>query len=318
MLNPPHASSDIESALAYTTLLKTELAPTVGISELSWSDHKMEYRAAVWYPAEKCASTPIKYLDAFPAHAVPHAYPYGRGHPLVLISHGFGGSRYDQAYLAEYLAARGCVCLAPSYPDRIGSERWRLLINRPYTLQMAYQQFISSSVAARVDLNCLVLIAHSAGAYPTLIAAGARPRFDLEPVFERILPFLESFDPESFDLDGVQNIILMAPALSNLFDAYGLSRVDKPTLIIAAELEKVHLLGTAQAYANQLRNSQLCLLKDAGHYAFINEFPPLLAKLSPRKAGGDRRNRSALHAEVLSLIDRQFTQLPTSGRGRVK
>lgn len=317
MLNSFLKRSVIEPPRLRPNFLRAGFAPAVGTTELVWSDNETEYRAALWYPAEKGTDLPSKYLGMFPARACSRAAPYGREYPLVLISHGLGGNRYDQAYLAEYLAARGCACLAPSYIDRVAPQRWRYLLDRPPTFHAAYRHLLRSDIAARIDFGRVALIAHSAGAYPSMIGAGAIPRFNLEPVLESELSSLNRFDPTPYALGGVETIILMAPALSNLFDAAGLADIRPPALVIAAEFENVQLLGTSQAYATLLPNAWLHVLEGAGHYAFINEFPLLLAKLSPLAAGGDRRSRSMLHAELLDLITCQLIQSPTFGCGRI-
>lgn len=288
--------------------LVADLATAVGVRELIWSDGTQEFQAAVWYPAARDTGIPTKYSGVFSARALLCAEPLGEGHPLVVISHGFGGNRYDQAFLAEHLAARGYVCLAVSHQDRAVEHRWRHLFDRPKFLVAALRHFQASDLARMADPDGTTLVAHSAGAYAVLIAAGAIPRFDLEPELSSARTLLEQFDPEPYRLDSVRAIVLMAPALSNLFDQTGLSSIHAPVLVLDAELDRERLLGTAQAYANLLGNARYHMIEGAGHYAFINEFPPLLAKLKPAAAGGDGHRRSALHATFFGLIDHLLAQ----------
>ena len=42
--------------------------------------------------------------------------------PVVILAHGFLGSRYDLSHLAEELAARGFVCFAAEYPESLAAS----------------------------------------------------------------------------------------------------------------------------------------------------------------------------------------------------
>ena len=46
--------------------------------------------------------------------------------PIVLLAHGYLGSRFDLSHLAEALAAEGFVCLAPEYPESLAASYERL------------------------------------------------------------------------------------------------------------------------------------------------------------------------------------------------
>lgn len=42
--------------------------------------------------------------------------------PTILLAHGFLGSRFDLSHLAEDLASRGYVCIAPEYPESLAAS----------------------------------------------------------------------------------------------------------------------------------------------------------------------------------------------------
>jgi dienelactone hydrolase len=42
--------------------------------------------------------------------------------PVVLLAHGYLGSRFDLSHLAERLASRGFVCFAPEYPESLAGS----------------------------------------------------------------------------------------------------------------------------------------------------------------------------------------------------
>ena len=44
------------------------------------------------------------------------------GRPVVILAHGFLGSRFDLSHLAEELASQGFVCFSPEYPESLASS----------------------------------------------------------------------------------------------------------------------------------------------------------------------------------------------------
>jgi len=48
--------------------------------------------------------------------------PFPKDKPVVLLAHGFLGSRFDLSHLAEALAQQGFVCFSPEYPESLASS----------------------------------------------------------------------------------------------------------------------------------------------------------------------------------------------------
>lgn len=48
--------------------------------------------------------------------------PFPSDRPVVLLAHGFLGSRFDLSHLAEELASQGFVCFSPEYPESLASS----------------------------------------------------------------------------------------------------------------------------------------------------------------------------------------------------
>ena len=46
--------------------------------------------------------------------------------PLILLAHGYLGSRFDLSHLAEELAAAGFTCIAPEYPESLAASYERV------------------------------------------------------------------------------------------------------------------------------------------------------------------------------------------------
>jgi dienelactone hydrolase len=111
--------------------------------------------------------------------------------PLVVFSHGIGGSREGYTYLGRYLAANGIAALHLQHP---GSDRsvWfgnpimmvsRLqnaaketeAIDRARDISFALDRVLGDAqLAGRIDANRIAAAGHSYGANTTLLVAGAR------------------------------------------------------------------------------------------------------------------------------------------------
>lgn len=110
--------------------------------------------------------------------------------PLVVFSHGIGGSRRGYSYLGRYWASRGYASL---HVQHVGSDRnlWagnpfalvaRLhaaaqeqeAVHRVHDLRFALDQVLAGPFAGRIDGSRIVAAGHSYGANTALLAAGAQ------------------------------------------------------------------------------------------------------------------------------------------------
>ena len=120
----------------------------------------------------------------------PNAVPSGAAVPLVVFSHGIGGSRRGYSYLGQHWSSHGFASL---HLQHVGSDRnlWfgnplglvgrlqdaaqeREAIERPRDLAFALDQLRASPLGERIDTRRIVAAGHSYGANTTLLAAGAR------------------------------------------------------------------------------------------------------------------------------------------------
>jgi len=110
--------------------------------------------------------------------------------PLVVFSHGIGGSRRGYSYLGRYWASQGYASL---HLQHVGSDRslWggnpfetvlRLqgaaqdaeAIARVHDLRFALDQVLQGELGPRLDARRIAAAGHSYGANTTLLAVGAR------------------------------------------------------------------------------------------------------------------------------------------------
>lgn len=291
-----------------------------GVRHYRWPSVLGEMSASLWYPAFTGTGRAMHYLRVLQARAEEEAQPCGERWSLVVISHGAGGTRFDQYYLAEYLAAQGFAVLTVDHRDiQDEQQRWRNLLTRPMRLLLAQRALQQEVLAENIDFSKPLLIGHSAGAYDVLVKCGCLPRFDLEEEFSTVLKELSTFELATCQLESPLGVVLMAPALSNLFPQESLLFMKIPVLILSAEHDSVHMLGTPTDYAARLPEVIHHTLSGAGHYAFVHESPPILRALNLVVSGGDARPRKQLHDEIINHLmafcDRLCLRTPAFSQG---
>ena len=136
-----------------------------------------------WYDAARQRAVPVRlYLPARASAA--------QRVPLVVFSHGIGGSRRGYSYLGSHWASHGVASL---HLQHVGSDRslWqgnpvslvlRLqgaaqeseAIARVQDLRFALDQLAAGPHAQAIDMNRVVAAGHSYGANTTLPGGGAR------------------------------------------------------------------------------------------------------------------------------------------------
>lgn len=251
----------------------------------------------VWYPAAPPAdSAPGRYtadvlgIDGGAYRDAP-VRGVGGPYPVVAFSHGFGGVRWQSAFLCERLASHGFVVVAP---DHDGStlttlrpqEAADVAVRRPTDIADAVDALADPGVAGLVvDARAYAMIGHSFGAWTALAVAGGR--LDLDG-FEAACaagagPACAFFDGQTFDRDAATRwavadpratvAVMLAPGGWYAFgrDGSGLRTVATP-LVIG---------GTRDGdlpYAREIRPTYdalgapkvLATLEGAGHWGFTD------------------------------------------------
>ena len=117
----------------------------------------------------------------------------GERYPVVVFSHGAGGSREGYAYAATHLASHGYLVVLPQHAGS-DTAAWRSaaggpvakmvddaanLENRPRDVSFVLDQVSHDpELAARADMNRVGGAGHSFGAYTSLAAAGLRVKIE--------------------------------------------------------------------------------------------------------------------------------------------
>lgn len=193
-----------------------------------------------WHDIERNRAVPVRlYLPKSRAQNV-HV-------PLVVFSHGIGGSRRGYSYLGSHFATNGIASL---HVQHVGSDRslWvgnlfslvgrlrdaaqeREAIDRAVDLRFALDQLLAGEHGPRIDRAQIVAAGHSYGANTALLVAGARVERD-----GRTLDFR---DPRFSAA-----IVISAPPFYGESDAAKiLKHVTVPTLHITATDDVIQIPG---------------------------------------------------------------------------
>jgi predicted dienelactone hydrolase len=152
----------------------------------------------VWYPAEAGAEQAITYEDtlgradvegslrpfSFAGRAARDAAPDGSGgpYPLVIVSHGYPGSRFMMTYLTENLASKGYVVAAIDHTESTFGDVSAFastLVHRPLDQIFVMDEMARLSADGASFLNGLVnventaIVGYSMGGYGALNVVGA-------------------------------------------------------------------------------------------------------------------------------------------------
>src|SRR5262245_39565744 len=132
----------------------------------------------VFYPSSSPAR--LERLGPFELEVAPEGTLRPGPHPLVLISHGSGGSPATHRQLACHLAANGFVVGVPEHPfnnrnDNTRAEGVEILADRPHHLRLVADWFFQSRHAPQLTPGRYSVIGHSLGGYTALATAGGVP-----------------------------------------------------------------------------------------------------------------------------------------------
>ncbi len=299
-------------------------------------DRGREATGGVWYPSP---STPS------PARLGPFSVPLAlRGElasgrlPLIVLSHGTGGTFAAHIDTAVALADAGYVVAAISHPadnadDTSGFGTPAQLVDRVHDLSRLIDHMTSSwRGAGQVDQERIGAFGFSAGGYTVLTAMGGRPDYArlpthcrdhaldavCEPMMKRWNSMLQVQAP--MPDRRIKAAVVAAPGLGFLFDAASLRKRAPDIQLWQAERDEVLLHRFhAQAVANGLgAAADVRRVNAAGHYAFLAPCPEHLAKALPAIcADAPSFDRESFHrhfnAEVIQFFTRRLT---TGGANR--
>ncbi|MFM9984628.1 MAG: alpha/beta hydrolase family protein, partial [Flavobacteriales bacterium] len=141
--------------------------------------NKVTFNCKVLYPSQDPSET-ISF-GPYSLEAVSNGQIAEGSFPLVIISHGNGGTALVYRNIAQCLASHGCVVAMPEHygnnrMDNSLSESIDNLIYRPYHLHLVVETLLQdASLKESILGDKIAVIGHSFGGYSALALAGGNP-----------------------------------------------------------------------------------------------------------------------------------------------
>ena len=246
--------------------------------------------------------------------------------PLVVFSHGIGGSRRGYSYLGNHFAANGIAAL---HVQHVGSDRtlWmgsplglvgrlrdaaqeREAVDRALDLRFALDQLLASDAGKVIDRDNLVVAGHSYGANTALLAAGARVERDGRVVDYRDARYRAAI------------LISAPPFYGESEPSRILGHVTVPTLHITATEDVIQIPGYYSGAADRIAvfeaigssSKTLAVFSGGSHSIFTDRPGTGGAQLNPQVKAATRELTLAFIRQVFG--DRQDTLRAWSERHR--
>lgn len=238
----------------------------------------------VWYPTDAPASTTP--VELFREPLAKDAPMKGDRLPLVVISHGNGGSYAGHVDTAMALANAGFVAAALTHPndswrDQSGATR---IWERPRQLKVLTDYMLADwRDHARIDADHVGAFGFSAGGFTVLAAAGGEA--DLGQVAGHCREHPDFFDcklvarmgatfPEHVDWTHdarIKAVVSAAPAVGFAFGRTGLAQVRQPLQLWRAAEDEVlpHPYYAESVRLALPRPPETHVVAGAGHYDFL-------------------------------------------------
>jgi predicted dienelactone hydrolase len=267
-------------------------------------------RTAVWYPASATAAmTESVSVGLFEGGLVAPSAPVApqrSRYPLVVLSHGTGGSAFQMMWLGRFLASRGFIVAAVNHHGNTGSEPQRraegflLYWERARDLSRVLDRVLADDfLGPRIDRARIGAAGFSLGGFTVLLAGGARfssAQYDAfcaspgrdytcEPQPEHPTAHAEFArlrnDPvvaeslrrsgESYRDARIKAVFAIAPALGSGLAEHSLRALRLPVRIVVGDADVTTPAATnAARIAGQVPGSHLDVLAGVTHYTFLN------------------------------------------------
>lgn len=312
---------------------------------LSWPEAAprgaTELRLLAWYPAaadaveREIAVGPV--FIAGPVAADARWQDDTRRHPLVLLSHGFGGAARQLTWLGAALARAGYIAVAVDHPGTNGIDGvtpvgayapWE----RAADLSRALDGVLADpGLGPRVDRERIVVAGFSIGGWTSALLLGATADFERFRQFCRSAARDSICNPQvEFDLNyerqqaelaraGAERLlageradhrdarikagVLIAPALVQALSPDNLARIRVPVLQIAGDTDAVVPTPTNAAWLQaRVAGASLQVLPGVGHYDFLSLCTPAGRGLEPRLCADGGPPRRVTHQQTIRAV----------------
>lgn len=158
------------------------------------------------------------------------------------------------------------------YIDQVEEFKYKYSINKPHVIAHSFGGRIALKAAAKDENFCKRLVL--AG------CAGLKPRFSIKKATKKVtFNFLKTFIPkDKLSVFYSEDYRALSPIMKESFKLivsehldWTLEKIHNPTLIVFGEKDRETPIYMAKKLHKGIKNSQLILLKDAGHFCFVDK-----------------------------------------------
>jgi predicted dienelactone hydrolase len=238
--------------------------------------------------------------------------------PLVVISHGRGGSFLGHHDVAETLADAGFVVAAINHPgdtvsDMSRSDDLSVFTERPEDIKRLIDFMIGASpAAANIDPGRIGFFGFSRGGYTGLVLLGANPDWALATAFCEQSPIhiceqirRKEFPAQPLTHDPRIKAAVLADPLALVFNADSLQAIKAPLQLWASERggdgvtpDMVAAVDTGLPIKHEYH-----VVPNSEHFAFLVPCPPALTKARPELCtDAPGFDRSAFHQQFNATV----------------
>lgn len=270
----------------------------------------------VFYPSAEAQGT--THIGPYDIGGTLNAQPLPGAKPLIVISHGNGGSDLGHGALATYLASHGFVVATLEHPkdnfhDTSGVGDGRVLSGRPIQVKATIDAVLADPRWSKlVDANRIGVAGFSAGGYTSLLIVGAVPQFarfidycdrypkddvvchDAAKIEAKVRSQGMTMQQWAANLEGtlsrwgntadprVKAAFVMAP-LSLVFDQAGIEKIDRPVFLYYGDHDHVLIPPENAARIRPLMKTLVGVkvVHGADHWVFIDPCTAELDKENP-------------------------------------
>ena len=325
----PFGAGVVGAALCVVLAMAAGSAAAAGYRrlEIPAADDGPAMAVMVWTP---CSREPQRQrIGPFEIEGNADCPVVGGDLPLVVVSHGYGGSFMGHHDTATALADAGFVVVSFNHPgdnsrDGSAAHRLRIFETRPLDVSRVIT-FMTRDWAerGRLDAQAVGVFGFSRGAYTALAVAGAVPstsasakRFCRRGISAAAPVPCGELSDAGARLQAVADTRVRAVVAAdplNLFDGDGLRTVRIPVQLWASELGGD---GVERAHVEEIRTGlppgvYYRRVDGAGHFVFLAPCPPELVRSAPeicRDPEGFRRQvwHREFNSGVISFFRRQL------------
>lgn len=255
--------------------------------------------------------------------------------PLIIMSHGTGGSALQMLWIAETLVKNGYLVIGVNHHGNTAAEEkkyaegYKLWWERSQDISVVLEQLSSHNIwGPAVDQNKIGMIGFSLGGYTALSSIGgitdktlftafcqspdkdftcnAQVEFsDIDKAFNKVKNsqrVKESLlrEHDSFKIDAIKAAFVLAPAVVQAINKESLKNISVPISVVVGSIDRIAPAKTNGKVVSKLMgNSQYSELEKVGHYTFLSNCTGLGFKYL-KELCGDHKSivRDKIHSDV--------------------